>query len=46
MLGPEPFTQERCAANFLPGVATGLAWTETGGDVLYIEARCCQTAKA
>ena len=21
-----------------PGVATGVAWTETGGDVLYIEA--------
>src|SRR5579864_8815302 len=38
MLGPEPFTQEQARRELPPGVSTGLAWTETGGDVLYIEA--------
>ncbi len=38
MLGPEPFNQEEARRNLPPGVATGLAWTESGGDVLYIEA--------
>jgi ATP-dependent Lon protease len=38
LLGPEPFTQEEARRDVPPGVATGLAWTETGGDVLYIEA--------
>lgn len=38
MLGPEPFNQELARRELPPGVATGLAWTETGGDVLYIEA--------
>ena len=38
MLGPEPFTQEQARRELPPGVATGLAWTEAGGDVLYIEA--------
>jgi len=37
MLGPEPFNQEEARRELPPGVATGLAWTETGGDVLYIE---------
>src|SRR5271155_2012822 len=37
MFGPEPFTQEQARRELPPGVATGLAWTETGGDVLYIE---------
>jgi ATP-dependent Lon protease len=37
MLGPEPFTQEMARKDVPPGVVTGLAWTETGGDVLYIE---------
>jgi len=37
MLGPEPFNQEEARRDLPPGVATGLAWTETGGDVLYIE---------
>jgi ATP-dependent Lon protease len=38
LLGPEPFNQEEARRELPPGVATGLAWTETGGDVLYIEA--------
>jgi ATP-dependent Lon protease len=38
MLGPEHFSVELARQQLPPGVATGLAWTETGGDVLYIEA--------
>jgi ATP-dependent Lon protease len=38
MLGPERFTPEQARKQMPPGVATGLAWTEAGGDVLYIEA--------
>jgi ATP-dependent Lon protease len=38
MLGPEPFHPERAREQMPPGVVTGLAWTETGGEVLYIEA--------
>src|SRR5262249_45015254 len=38
MLGPERFSFELTRKQLPPGVATGLAWTETGGDVLYIEA--------
>jgi ATP-dependent Lon protease len=38
MLGPERFSFEMARKQLPPGVATGLAWTETGGDVLYIEA--------
>jgi len=38
MLGPEPFRLEKVRREMVPGVAAGLAWTEVGGDVLYIEA--------
>jgi ATP-dependent Lon protease len=38
LLGPEPFSPEQARREFPAGVATGLAWTESGGDVLYIEA--------
>ncbi len=37
-LGPERFQQERAREQNPPGVATGLAWTEAGGEVLYVEA--------
>ncbi|HEY7183782.1 MAG TPA: endopeptidase La [Blastocatellia bacterium] len=38
MLGPEKFYPEQARKQLPPGVATGLAWTEAGGDVLYVEA--------
>jgi ATP-dependent Lon protease len=36
-LGSERFMPEEARKTLPPGVATGLAWTPTGGDVLYIE---------
>ncbi len=38
MLGPERFFLEEARKQLPPGVATGLAWTESGGEVLYVEA--------
>src|SRR5437773_2379212 len=38
MLGPERFLPEKARKQLDPGVATDLAWTESGGEVLYIEA--------
>jgi ATP-dependent Lon protease len=37
-LGPPRFHREVTFRVSRPGVATGVAWTETGGDVLFIEA--------
>ena len=38
MLGPEKYFPEKAREDMPPGVAQGLAWTQAGGDVLYIEA--------
>jgi ATP-dependent Lon protease len=37
-LGPEKITSEAKARTSTPGVAMGLAWTQTGGELLFIEA--------
>ena len=37
-LGPPRFKREVAFRTSRPGVATGVAWTEAGGDVLFIEA--------
>ena len=37
-LGRQKFFQESAARTATPGVATGLAVTGTGGDVLFVEA--------
>lgn len=37
-LGPVKFFSEVAERTSEPGVATGLAWTPTGGDILFIEA--------
>ncbi len=38
MLGPEQFFIEKMRKELPPGVAGGVAWTESGGEVLYVEA--------
>jgi ATP-dependent Lon protease len=37
-LGPQKFFNEVALRTSLPGVATGLAWTPFGGDILFVEA--------
>jgi ATP-dependent Lon protease len=37
-LGPARFFQESKARTWGPGLATGLAWTPVGGEILFIEA--------
>lgn len=38
ILGPLKFEAEIAMASGVPGVATGLAWTPVGGDILFVEA--------
>ncbi len=38
MLGPQKFFNEMAERTDITGVATGLAWTAVGGDILFIEA--------
>ncbi|WP_439817313.1 endopeptidase La [Zavarzinia sp. CC-PAN008] len=38
ILGPVRFEREAALRTAVPGVATGLAWTPVGGDILFVEA--------
>jgi ATP-dependent Lon protease len=38
ILGPRKFEAEVAMRSAVPGVATGLAWTPVGGDILFVEA--------
>jgi ATP-dependent Lon protease len=38
LLGPAKFEAELAQRTSVPGVATGLAWTPVGGDILFVEA--------
>src|SRR3982751_217772 len=38
ILGPQKFYSEAAERTEIPGVATGLAWMPTGGDILFIAA--------
>jgi len=44
-LGPERITSEITARTAKPGVVMGLAWTPTGGDLLFIEATAMKGKK-
>lgn len=46
LLGPQRFFNEVVERANEPGVATGLAWTEAGGDILFIEATSMRGNKA
>jgi ATP-dependent Lon protease len=37
ILGPRRFESEVAMRTSVPGVSTGLAWTPTGGDILFVE---------
>ncbi|MCJ7593165.1 MAG: endopeptidase La [Desulfobacterales bacterium] len=37
-LGFPRYTMDLCERTSVPGVATGMAWTPTGGDILFVEA--------
>src|SRR5262249_16222196 len=38
ILGPRKFEGEVAMRTSIPGVATGMAWTPAGGDILFVEA--------
>ncbi|OQX25327.1 MAG: endopeptidase La [Desulfobacteraceae bacterium IS3] len=44
-LGPVRFTSEMAERASTPGVAIGLAWTQAGGDILFIEATAMKGKK-
>jgi ATP-dependent Lon protease len=44
-LGPEKLTSETKARILTPGIAMGLAWTQTGGELLFIEATAMKGKK-
>src|SRR5262249_63139 len=45
LLGPERVRPEKSRDALPPGVSTGLAWTEAGGDVLFVEATRLQDTR-
>jgi ATP-dependent Lon protease len=42
ILGPAPFNSEKSYSGNTPGVATGLAWTAVGGEILFVEVSLSQ----
>ncbi|HBF33855.1 TPA: hypothetical protein DDW35_04770, partial [Candidatus Sumerlaeota bacterium] len=37
-LGPQRYYHESASRTAYPGVSTGMAWTQTGGEILFVEA--------
>ena len=44
ILGAARFESDVALRTSVPGVATGLAWTPAGGDILFIETAACAAA--
>jgi len=45
-LGPRKFFREIAERTMVPGVATGLAWTEAGGDIIFVETSMMKGGKS
>jgi len=45
-LGPQKYFREVAERTMLPGVATGLAWTEAGGDIIFVETSLMKGGKS
>ncbi len=45
LLGPPKFTHQHAATGHRVGVATGLVWTEFGGEIIFVEAACMRGSK-
>jgi ATP-dependent Lon protease len=37
LIGPTKFFRDAAERTMVPGVATGVAWTEAGGDIIFVE---------
>jgi ATP-dependent Lon protease len=46
LLGPRKFFREVAERTMVPGVATGLAWTEAGGDIIFVESSMMKGGKS
>jgi len=45
-LGPPKYYRDTAERTMLPGVATGLAWTEAGGDIIFVETSLMKGGKS
>jgi ATP-dependent Lon protease len=45
-LGPRKVFREVAERTMVPGVATGIAWTESGGDIIFVEASMMKGGKS
>ncbi len=45
-LGPPKYFREVAERTMVPGVATGLAWTEAGGDIIFVETSMMKGGKS
>jgi ATP-dependent Lon protease len=45
-LGPRKYYREVAERTMLPGVATGLAWTEAGGNIIFVESSTMKGGKS
>lgn len=46
VIGPRKFFREVAERTMVPGVATGLAWTEAGGDIIFVESSMMKGGKS
>jgi ATP-dependent Lon protease len=45
-LGPTKYHRDTAERTMMPGVATGMAWTESGGDIIFVESSLMKGGKS